>query len=383
MSKRAFAGAVVMAMSMLIGCGGGFFIDSSTTSTATSSTGDYVYAVNPTTNTINEYSVGSAALTLLSGSPLTATSGLAAASVAVSRANTFVYIGGLGTISSYTIGSAGALTLLTAQAASAASTDFTALETSPDGQWLFALDALNADVYVFKINTSTGALTLSSTPTYVPSGSGSFTPRSIRISPAANFVALALGPDGDVLMSFNTTTGALTYVSNLNISSSAATYSDNAVQFDSTGSYLYIARGAATTGASLIAAYTVNSNGSLTTGATLVAGNIPYALLLESSGSYLYAANRSDSTVSGYTPASGVLTAIAGSAYASGTSPVAMVEDKSHTYVVAAGSAGGTDVTLFKLDALTNGKLDAVATATTGASGLTAVAGTHGTGTIQ
>ena len=381
MSKRGWAGAVVAAMLLLSGCGGGFFIDTNTTSTATSATGDYVYAVNSTTNAIYEYTIDQAALTAISGSPLTAVTGLAATSVVVSRANTFVYVGGLGTISSYTIGSAGALTVLAQQAASAQSADFTILRTSPDGQWLLAMDALTPTIYVFKINTSTGGLTLTQTATYVPSGSGTFTPRSMNLSPAATFLAVALGADGDVIFTFNTATGALNAVSTLGVTSG---YSDNAAHFDGTSGYLFIARGATTTGASLIAEYTVNSNGTLTSGGTLTAGNAPYALLLESTGSYLYAANRSDATVSSYTIATGALTAISGSPSQSATLPSALVEDNSHAYIVAAGAAGGADLTLFKLDALTSGKLDAVATATSGATGLTAVAATHGTsGTIQ
>ncbi len=383
MSKRAWAGAVVAAMTLLNGCGGGFFIDTTTTTTATSSTGDYVYAVNSVSNAIYQFSVGSAALTAISNAPVNAVAGLAASSVVVSRGNTFVYVGGLGTISSYTIGSNGALTLLASQAASAQSTNFVALDVSPDGQWLFALDSLNADVYVFKINTSTGALGLINAPTYTPSGSGTFTPRAMRISPTANFLAVAVGADGDALYSFNTTTGALTYVSNLGLN---AGFSDNAVQFDSTGQYLFIARGSSTTGTSLVVPYTVNSNGSLTSGTPLAAGNSPYALLLESAGSYLYTPNRSDSTVSGYTQASGVLTALAGSPYQSSLLPSAMVEDKSHTYLVSYGASGGTDLTLYKPDALTNGKLDAVATLASGSTAtlaIVALAATHGTGVIQ
>ena len=382
MSKRAVAGAMVAAMMLLSGCGGGFFIDTNTTtnSGSGSSTGDYVYAVNSTTNGIYEYSVGSAALTAISGSPVTGVTGLAANSVAVSRANTFVYVGGLGTISSYSIGAGGALTVVASQAASAVSTDFASLQTSPDGQWLLAMDSLTPTVYVFRINTSTGALTLNQAATYVPSGSGTFTPRAISLSPSAAFLALALGPDGDVIFTFNTSTGALNAVSTLGLTSA---YSDNAVQFDGTSGYLFIARGGTTTGSSLIAAYTVNSNGTLTTGTTLAAGNAPYALLLEATGSYVYAANRSDATVSGYTVATGALTANNGSPYASSTFPTAMVEDNSHAYVVSAGSAGGVDLTLYKLDALTVGKLDAVAAATSGATGLTAIAATHGTGTLQ
>ena len=379
MSKQVWAGAVVGAMSLLSGCGGGFFIDGTTTTTATSSTGDYVYAVNSSNNSINAYDVGSGSLTLVSGSPLTAATGLLASSVAVSRGNSFVYVGGLGTISSYTIGSTGALTLLATQAASAQSTNFAALDVSPDGQWLLAMDSFTFTVFVFKINTSTGALALNQTATYNPASTATATPRGMRIAPTGNFVAVALGLGGDVVGTFNTTTGALTLP---NVLTPTGSNSDNAVAFDSTGNYLFIARGAA----SQVATYTVGNTGGLTSGSTVAAGNSPYTLLLESAGTYLYTSNRSDATVSGYTAAAGVLTALSGSPYPSGSLPSALVEDKSHSYIVSYGANGSTDLTLYKLDALTNGKLDAVATAASGATGTgssVALAATHGGSVTQ
>jgi 6-phosphogluconolactonase (cycloisomerase 2 family) len=82
-----------------------------------------------------------------------------------------VWVGGDGAISSYTIGSTGALTLAASQAG-AATANFVSLETSPDGQWLFALDSITFTVYVFKINTSTGSLTVNQALVYSPPGSG-------------------------------------------------------------------------------------------------------------------------------------------------------------------------------------------------------------------
>jgi 6-phosphogluconolactonase (cycloisomerase 2 family) len=376
MTKRVGSSVVVAAMMLLSGCSG-FFISNSSSGTVTSTTGDYLYAVNPTTNAIDEYTLASGSLTAITGSPVTAPTGLVATSITVSRANTFVYVGGLGTISSYTIGSNGALTLASATAASYQGTDFVSLDTSPDGQWLLALEANSFTVYVFKINTSTGALVQTSTAPYIPPASASPSARMLRISSTGLFVATALGPGGDGFFSFNTNTGVINYIGNVSLASG---FSDNAVQFDGSGSYLFAARGATTTGASLIAQYAIGTNGALTTGPTVASGNAPYALLLEYSGGYLYAANRLDGTLSGDTVTTGVLAAIAGSPYpsgASGSTPTALAEDNTHKYVVAASSAGNADLTLFSLDVLTPGKLDAVATATSGAAGLSNLAATH------
>ena len=196
------------AAAMVNGCGGGFFVNQNNTTTTGSSSGDYVYVVNQTTDTLSEFVVGAGTLTAVSGSPILLVAGLAPTSVAVSRPNSFVFVGGNGAISTYSIGTGGALTNVGGGGA-AATANFVSLETSPDGQWLLGLDSLTQSIYVFKINASTGALTLNSTATYTAPGSGLPSQKSIRISPNAAFVAAALGPGGDVLFTFNTSTGVL------------------------------------------------------------------------------------------------------------------------------------------------------------------------------
>ncbi len=380
MSKRVWAGAVVAAMTLLNGCGGGFFIDgNSSTGSVSSATGDYVYAVNPSTNAIYQYTLASGSLAAISTAPVAAPASLAATSIAVSRANTFVWVGGLTAISSYTIGSNGALTLANATAASYQGTDFVSLDTSPDGQWLLALEANSYTIYVFKINTSTGAIAQTATATYTPAAALVPAARMLRIAPTGLFVATALGPGADGVFSFNTSNGSINYVSTLP-QPLATGFSDNALQFDSSGTNLFIARSGTTSGTSVVASYVVGTNGSLTTGATVAAGNGAYAALLENSGSYLYVANRTDATLSGYTVTGGTLGTLGGSPYASGAGgnvPTALVEDRTHKYVVSASTAGNADLTLYSLDAITAGKLDAIATATSGALGLTNLAATH------
>ncbi len=379
MSKHGWAGAVVAAMMLLGGCGGGFFIDTTSTTT-TSTTGNYVYAVNSTANTINEYTIASGALTLVTGSPLTAVSGISAASVAVSRVNTYVWVGGNGAISSYTIGSTGALTVAANQAA-AATANFVSLETSPDGQWLFAVDSLTYTIYVYAINTSTGSLTVHQALTYAPPGVGTAVARMVRISPNAGFVGVALGAGGDVVFSFNTTTGVLVQLGSNALTPSGN--SDTAIQFDGTSAFMYVSRVGATSGASTIQSFGLSTSG-LTSIASTTVGDAPGGLLLDYTSAYLYSANTGSASVSGFkvgaTTANssvGTLTALTASPFAGGPSPSRMVEDKTHAYIVVSGSNGGADLTLYKLDALTVGNLDAIGTVTSGTAGIVGLAATH------
>ncbi len=360
---------------LVTGCGA-FFVSNSTTTSTTSSTGDYVYVVNQATDTLSGYVVGSGVLTVTTGSPYALTAGLTPQSVAVSRPNTFVYVGGSGAISCYSIGTAGALTLVNATAASA-SARFVSLDTSPDGKWLLALDSLADTVYTYSINTSNGTLTAIQTVALTGGGAGTILPTKIRISPNAAYVIAALGTGGDAVFTFNTSTGFVTQTATLAVASGA---SDNAVTFDSNSAYVYIARGNTVAGTSGVSSYSVGSGGALTpVQSVILSGNAPYSVLLDLTGAYLYTANRADATVSGYTVSSGTLTAIPGSPFAAGTTATALARDNSGKYVIAASFGGSSDLTLYSFDALALGKLDALAVYTSGTdpAGSIALATTH------
>ena len=112
---------------------------------------------------------------------------------------------------------------------------------------------------------------------------------------------------------------------------------------------------------------------------TAVSGDAPYGVLIDSTGTYLYTANRGSANISGYSIASGVFTALSGSPYSSGLSATALVEDNTDKYVIGAAANGSYDYTLYSFDALTVGKLDAVSVGASGSdpAGSNAVAATH------
>jgi 6-phosphogluconolactonase (cycloisomerase 2 family) len=110
-------------------------------------------------------------------------------------------------------------------------------------------------------------------------------------------------------------------------------------------------------------------------------------VLLDTTGSYVYVANKGSNNISGFTltAASGKLTAISGSPFSSGGQlPLAMVNDNTKQFVAVInagqnGSSGNSDLQLFKFDSTTDGKLDPVSTATTGTDPTNpdAIAATH------
>ena len=369
----------------LVGCANFFPPLTTTTTTTATNTGDYIYVANQTTSTISGFAVGTTTpttgtgvgtLTAVSGSPYGLT--FAPTAMVVSMSNSFLYVASGVDIYAYSIGSGGVLTAANSGGA-VALTDVGAvsMDVSPDGQWLFALSADGSIIYEYAINASTGVLTAQATQSYVPN-SGTVLPRMIKVAPNGAYVVVALGTGGDLIFPFTTSTGALG-VTYQQLGTGSATTSDNAFAVDSTSSYLYIARSGATTG---VAVYSLGTNGApaAVQGSPFAAGQGPYAVLLDSTGKYVYAANRTDGTVSAFSIGTGgVLTAVAGSAITSGTGVTALARDNTGKYVVGVNSGGSPDVAMFSFDATVAGKLDAATTAASGndPAGAVAVAATH------
>lgn len=379
--------AAITLVLTLSGCGGGFFTKpgsgtapggGGTGTTPGSSTNDFVYVVNQGSGTLAEFSIKQATLTVITGSPITLPVALNATAIAVTRLNTYVYVAGAGGIFCYGIGSDGSLTQVTTGGATA-SANFVSLDTSPDGQWLLALDQLNNIVDVYAIDTPTGALTLNTNLQYPAPGTGTLIPTALRLSPNAGLLMVALGTGGDAVFTFDTTTGVLTSQPGLALTG----YSDNAVAFGPNSGHVYIARSSLTSAPSGVASYAIDASGRLTTVQTLApGGSAPSSIVLDGTGAYVYAGNRAVSsttnlsTISGYSTSNGTLTALADSPFAASAHVTALSLDQSGKFLIAAASGGPADVTLYGEDAISLGKLDALSTSASGSTPV-AIASTH------
>jgi len=116
------------------------------------------------------------------------------------------------------------------------------------------------------------------------------------------------------------------------------------------------------------------------TGSPFAAGTQTYSVVLNKAGTDVYAANRGDSTISGYAiGAGGLLTPLAGSPYKSGLQVTALGIDSSGKYLLAAANGGSPDLTMYGFDVTTPGKLDSLTSASTDTapSNAVAVALTH------
>lgn len=369
---------IALVLPALCGCSG-FFVPVTTTTTTTTAATNVVYVTNLTTTSLEGFTVGTNALTAISGLPTNlAYQPLA---MAITPNDSFLYVAGVGGIYLYDINSDGSLTV-SPTVAKPAGVTVAAMTVSPDGGWLIGLDRTTQQLDIFQITASTGALSsIDTAPTYATT-SGTWTPSSIVISPDGNLIFAALGTAGDVVFSFDTTTGVAASVATLQ--PPTTTTSDNGLAVDSTTSYLYIARSGTQGG---VAVYSIDPGGSLTevTGSPFTAGLGTYTVALNNAGTYVYAANRTDGTISGYTivPATTTtaftLTPLTGSPFASGTLVQSLGLDKTGTYLLAGALGGSPDLTMYGFSTTVPGALIKETTAATGTDpvGANAIVLTH------
>lgn len=364
----------------LTGCDG-FFVPVNPTPPPGSS-GDFAYVANTTAGSLNSvtgslsgYSLSSGTLKTVPGLPMAL--GYTPVAMAVSRNNQFLYVAAPGDINVYTINSDGSLSTPSG-GTGVAIANVVSMDVSPDGQWLVALDNPipgAAQIDVFQINASTGALS-SLSPTSVTNGDAVVVPKMVKISPNGSLVFAALGSGGDIVFNFDTTNGSLFNSQTLSVS---AQTSDNGLAIDSTTSHLYIARSGSGGG---VRVFTIGSGGALNeiSGSPFASGGQATTVVLDNTGKYAYAANRTNGTIYGYSIGSnGALTALGGSPYTSGQLVSSLGMDNSGKYLLAVASGGSPDLGMFSFDATTPGKLDLVtSTATdTDPAGAIAVAMTH------
>jgi 6-phosphogluconolactonase len=376
---------VAAGLPILTGCSG-FFVPENNSGGGGGggggSTGNSVYVANSARSSLSGYSVipavaATAATPTTPAVPATPASlanitGLPTAlgyqplSMAITPKNTFLYVSSVSGIHLYAINSNGTLTVSSVNPIPAGVYALS-MAISPDGQWLIALDGTTQQLDIFLINSVTGGLTSStSTPTAVYSiKAGIWTPSSVRISPNGLLIFAALGTGGDAIFTFNTATGAA--VSNGILNTPTTTTSDVGLAIDSKSAYLYIARSGTQGG---VAVYSIGTNGVLSavSGSPFVAGSGTYDVALDSTGTYVYAANRTDGTISGFTIVPGTtipglkLVALSSSPYASGIGVQSLGFDTTGKYLLAAAVGGSPDLTMYQLDAAVPGQLDQVTT---------------------
>jgi 6-phosphogluconolactonase len=389
---RRLQGLFCLLLLTLSGCSG-FFVPQ-TNSGGGTNTGDYLYVANGSNTFLAGFGVSSTGtLSVLNNSPYN--NGVAAQSLAVTPANTFLYAGTTNGIYVYAINSDGSITVQNNGSAAAQDVVATAMQVDSTGNYLLAVGistSMQAQaIGIYTINTTSGVLTpVTGSPLALYTGKAStatiVTPTGLLITPNNSYVYASLGTLGVQVLTLGSG-GALSTGSAVTLLppfSTSTSPTDQGVASDPNSAFLFVAE--TNTG---LRAFSIGTGGTLSeiSGSPYAVGTGPTAVILDATGSYVYVANKGSNNISAFTltAASGKLAAVAGSPFSSGGQlPIGMVNDNSKKYLGVInfgsnGSGGNSDLQLFKFDATTNGKLDPVATATTGTDPTTprAIAASH------
>jgi 6-phosphogluconolactonase (cycloisomerase 2 family) len=344
-------------------------------------TGNYIYVGNGNNRFIAGFGVStSGSLSVLNNSPYN--NGVAVICSAVTPGNRFLYAGTTSGIFIYAINTDGSITVQNGGNIAAQDVVPTAMQIDSTGAYLLAAGISTSfttqAIGIYQINGTTGLLTaLTGSPLPLYTGKAStpivLTPTEMLITPNNSYVYVSLASLGVQVLTLGAggvlSAGSVaTILPPFPTSSSPADYG---LGSDPSSKFLFV--GEYNTGLRVLS---IGTNGSLneTSGSPYPVGTGPTGVMLDSTGTYVYVANKGSNSISGFTltPASGRLTPISGSPFSSGGQlPIALINDSSGKYLAVInsgsnGSTGNSDLQLFKFDVTTAGKLDPVATANTG-----------------
>lgn len=315
----------------------------------------FAFAADGTGNGVSAFTVNrtNGALTLVNGSPFNI--GLTTNQVATDLWGKFAYVGRLSApeVSSFTIGTDGALAETTFSP-TVASASTKSMAVDPSGRF-FYLANFNSQIDIYVINTATGDLTPSGAPLSIGSN-----PLGMAIDPTGQYLYTAnLNSANISAFQINPSGGALSAVPGQPF---AAVSGTRALKVHPSGRFLYVAN----TNNNTISAFSINSStGALTANGSAVAtGLLPSSVAIHPWAQFLYTVDRNSASISGYSIdiSTGLLTELPDSPFASsGSNPVQMEIEPSgkFAYVLRLGSG---DLEIFSINPNT-GALNSVGTA--------------------
>jgi 6-phosphogluconolactonase (cycloisomerase 2 family) len=309
--------------------------------------GRFVFVANPNdgSGSVAALSIdpGSGALTLIGGAPITSAHATPIA-VAVDPGGGSLYVAneGAANVDTYTIGGSGALTSAMLSSGTGANSVPLSLALDPAGDYLYVGSAVNMSTGTIGEFSITGG-TLA--PLSVPYSDGNV-PSGVAVDSVNGLLFAANTYDGTIGCFTIANDGSLDAVSNPTFPGGGGVTEPYALAVAPAGGYLYITDISATP--STVTAYSYTDCSALTLiGSPISVGDVAESVTIDPAGKYLYVANSSDGTVSGFTitAGTGALTSV-GSATATGAghsgSTTALIVDPSSQYLYVANGDAGT-----------------------------------------
>ena len=325
-----------------------------TSVTVTRQTPSFLYAANLGANTISGFTVNptTGALIPISGSPFPTPTG--DTSIAASRDFRFLYAAdfGLNQISAFSVNSDGSLSPLLGTPFPVGNGPVSVV-THPTADFLYVSNQGSGELMTFVIDpelTSSSSVVIGNAPLF-----GNITSDGTRFYQTVSALAQIAA------FTVNTTDGSLTPVSG---SPFATGFFPRTIAVDPAGKFLYATISSSFMGTSTaVYAYSIDAtSGALTTvsGSPFPAGENPVSAAVDVSGRFLFVANNANTangnSVSAFSidPNSGVLTAVAGSPFATSPFPLFVAVDPSGQYLYV-GLDGSPGIAAFVIDQTTGG----------------------------
>jgi 6-phosphogluconolactonase (cycloisomerase 2 family) len=280
-------------------------------------TGQYVYVANFAANTVSEYSILSGALTPV-GTTGTVKTGTQPNGVTIDPLNKHAYVANLGdnTISQYNIGTTGELTPMSAPTVPTGSFP-ASIVISPNGKYAYVsnfactgLGCVASQGSVSQYTVGTDGSLAPMTPATVNTGSAKSQPNSLIVDPTSAYLYVANAGDNTVSeFNIDATTGALTLAGTPVPTGTFPFF----VTVDPSGKHVYVANTGSASGYTApgsISQYSIGAGGALSLIGTATAGMGTSSVTVDPTGTYAYATNRGESSLSQYTigPTTGALT---------------------------------------------------------------------------
>jgi 6-phosphogluconolactonase len=326
--------------------------------TCTTNPPRFVYVANRGSNNISAFTVdaGNGTLAAIAGSPFAA--GNLPVALAVDPTGTYAYVVNQtdATISAFTIDRASGALVSVNGSPFATGTSPTSVAIDPSSSFVYVTNGGANTVSAYAITAGSGALTAL---TGSPFATGTL-PDSVAVQPfdiGLVGVLVANESDGTVsVFSIDNNTshnGALS----ANGSPFPAGNSPRALTIDPSGQFIYLADATSNTlsGFSGSTADGVPaSNGSAITGSPFATGSNPSSVAVDPLDNFVYVANQGSNNISAFAlnAATGALTSIAGSPFAAGTQPSAVAVDPTGMFAYVA-NAGSDTVSVYAIDATT------------------------------
>ncbi|HLI75503.1 MAG TPA: beta-propeller fold lactonase family protein [Acidobacteriaceae bacterium] len=337
------------------------------TGTGSSSTVDFAFVsyTNSAGNAvITGYNIAGGALTAIN----TVTLPFVPIAMAVNPKNNLLYVASVPGYSTspgvydFNIGTDGTLTQ--ANGGAALVTDLVgAMTISPDGNYLYTVEATNQTTTQWTINSTTGGLTSSgsllvSALSCAPTVAAPVLPEcSVAVSPKEDYVVASLGTAGDAVFPY-TSTGGVPNATPFTTIPAGTSSGDFSVALDASDN-VYIAQ----TGT--ITVYGLTSTGATNRGYyTYPSGSVPRSTVVDPSSKFVYTADVGLGQITGFaTGTTTALTLLTGSPFTAPASVSALGIDSTDTYLVAVGYDASAGVQLYSIAA--SGVLSAIKSAGT------------------